>query len=47
MLREREFHNFLIYRIIRDNVYYIFTILAWWHIVWDVHAPPACIYHTR
>src|SRR4029453_17418717 len=21
MLREREFHNFLIYRIIRDNVY--------------------------
>ena len=23
MLREREFHNFLIYRIIRDNVYYL------------------------
>src|SRR4029453_10254577 len=22
MLREREFHNFLIYRIIRDNVYF-------------------------
>jgi REP element-mobilizing transposase RayT len=22
MLRGREFHNFLIYRIIRDNVYY-------------------------
>jgi hypothetical protein len=23
MLRGREFHNFLIYRIIRDNVYYV------------------------
>lgn len=30
-----------------DMTHYIFTILAWWHIVWDMHAPPACIYHTR
>src|SRR5437764_1235803 len=26
MLRGREFHNFLIYRIIRDNVYYTFRL---------------------